>query len=300
MLRSRSLSLSQLKEDVRNFLRSPNASIARIHDEVTTPLTSLGRSYVIGGLIRDLAMYGLNERPESDLDLVVRCAPARLRLFARSCGAMENRFGGYAVRTNAYRVDFWAFSQTWAKKAGHASLKSPADLTKTTFFDWDAIVYGISEHRIWSIPGYLNRLNSGRLDINLAPNPSRLGTLVRALRRLMMWDARPSAKLRHYIDDELTRFSWNEILLAEQGAFYTLYLNEFASAHEFVCAVLRRSSFANRSVDRMRDQVFPEIEAAPKLYVPVKLHGDLKITTVPARRNRERPGPKAMKDLFAK
>lgn len=300
MIRSQSLTLAQLNDDVRDFLRSPNPSIARIYREIVSPLTEIGNTYVIGGLIRDLAIYGLNDRPESDVDLVVRCTPAELDRFAQTCGGVKNRFGGYAVRTDAYRVDFWAFSSTWAKKAGHVLLKKPADLTKTTFFDWDAIVYGITEHKIWAIDRYLDRLNLGRLDINLPQNPSRLGTLVRGLRRLMMWDARPSARLRHYIDEELRHFSWREIVNAERGAFYTTYLDEFIAKEDYVAAVLQRSQFAKRGVDRMRENSFPEIEAAPRQYAPVRSHRDLRISHVPAKPTRDQKKVQQTKDLFAK
>ena len=272
--------------------------MARIRDEILTPLTALGRTYVIGGLIRDLAMYGLDERPDSDLDLVVRCTPARLRRFAAICGGAENRFGGFAVRTEAYRIDFWSFSNTWAKTAGHVSLSTPADLTKTTFFDWDAVVYGLTENKLWAIDGYLDRLNSGLLDVNLMENPSRLGTLVRALRRLMMWDAKPSLSLRNYLFAELECFDWHDILAAERGAFHTRYLDEFASSKQYVRAVFDRSSFENRAFDRLRQAKFTEIESAPRVYEPIKTYGNLKISR--ARLKQPRRTAKRNGDLFAK
>jgi hypothetical protein len=299
MIRTEGLTLGQLKEDVRSFLGSPNRSIAQIRDEILDPVKTFGRAYVIGGLVRDIAMYGVKERPESDLDLVVRCSPRRLEEFARKCGGTKNRFGGFAVRTSAYRVDFWAFSRTWAKTAGHVHLKTPADLTKTTFFDWDAVVYGITEHKLWTIERYLHRLHSGNLDINLKENPSELGTLVRAIRRLMMWDARPSAKLRAYIDRELQRFDWPQILSAERGAFYTQYLGEFCSRDDFKAAVLEGRSFDNRSFDRRREHKFSEIERTPTHQQPPKVYGHLRLTGM-SRRATKRDKAVHVGDLFAK
>ncbi len=299
MLRSEDLTLAQLKEDVRSFLNSSNRSMARIREEILGPVGRFGRAYVIGGLVRDLAMYGMHERPESDLDLVVRCSPRRLEEFAQQCGGTKNRFGGFAVRTPAYRVDFWAFSRTWARMAGHVKLKTPFDLTKTTFFDWDAVVYGVTEHKLWAIERYLHLLHSGTLDINLEDNPSRLGTLVRAVRRLMMWDVRPSARLRAYIDCELEKFCWSQVLDAEQGAFHIQYLGEFSSTSEFRASVLEGRSFDNRSFDRRREIKFLEIEQAPRLPEPPKVYGHLRPSAVP------REGVKAKKakhvgDLFLK
>jgi hypothetical protein len=299
MIRSEGLTLAQLKEDVRSFLNSSQPSMARIREEILGPVGTFGRAYVIGGLIRDLAMYGAQERPESDLDLVVRCSPRRLEEFAVYCGGVKNRFGGFAVRTSAYRVDFWTFSRTWAKMAGHVHLKMPGDLTSTTFFDWDAVVYGIAEHKLWTIDRYLHRLHSGTLDINLQENPSRLGTLVRAIRRLMMWDARPSARLRNYVEHELHSFEWRDLLLAERGAFHTQYLDEFSSGDEFRVAVLQRRSFDNRSFDRRREDKFSEIEQTPRLQMPPKVYGHLRVSRVPrSERKREKVGH--IPDLFAK
>ena len=299
MIRTPGLTLTQLKEDIRTFLDSPNPSIARIRDEVLDPLAKFGRAYVIGGLIRDIAMHGLEERPESDLDLVVRCSPRRLEEFAERRNGVKNRFGGFAIRTEAYRVDFWSFSKTWAKTAGHVNLKTPADLTKTTFFDWDAVVYSIMDHKLWAIDRYLYRLHSGVVDINLEENPSELGTLVRALRRLMMWDARPSGRLSAYIHRQLKCFAWGELLRAEQGAFATQYLTEFDSNESYKSAVLQRASFYNRNVDRLRDVKFVEIERAPRVYA-VRTHDQFKISRATKKRKAKRAKAEHFTDLFAK
>jgi hypothetical protein len=288
VIRANGLTLAQLKEDVREFLNSPNASIARIRQEILDPIKTFGRTYVIGGLVRDIAIYGLEQRPISDLDLVIRCSPRRLEDFAISRGGIKNRFGGFAIRTTAYRVDFWAFSRTWAKTAGHVKLRTPADLIKTTFFDWDAVVYGISEHKLWAIERYLHRLHSGILDVNLLDNPSRLGTLVRALRRLMMWDARPSPRLRSYVDHEIMNFQWFEILDAERHAFWTTYLSEFHSQDEFTHSVLGCSSFENRSLDRMRQAKFGLIERAPLAQEPPRVHRNVTVSTVPKKETKRR------------
>ena len=299
MIRTDGLTLAKLKEDVRDFLNSPNASIARIREEILSPIKNFGRTYVIGGLVRDIAIYGLEERPESDLDLVIRCSPRRLEEFARSRGGIENRFGGFAIRTSAYRVDFWAFHKTWAKTAGHVKLRTPANLVETTFFDWDAIVYGINEHKLWAIERYLHRLHSGILDVNLVENPSRLGTLVRTLRRLMMWDARPSPRLRGYVDQEIDLFDWFEILRAERDAFPTAYLSEFCSKDDFTSSVLGRLSFENRSFDRLRQARFGLIERSPRAQEPPRTYGNVTISTVPKKEAKRRV-PTHVGDLFLK
>lgn len=173
MLRNETSSLSDLVTQVRRFLESDKPAMKAVRDEILYDLQKLGHVYVIGGLIRDLALYGINTRPSSDLDLVVRCSKNKLSEFAERLGAIPNRFGGFGIRSRAYRVDFWAFSNTWAKTAGLTHLREPSDLCKTTFFDWDAVIYGVAENRIWAIERYLDRIHSGRISINLKGESKR-------------------------------------------------------------------------------------------------------------------------------
>lgn len=284
MLRNESQSLSDLSVKVREFLGSTNPAMKALRRDVLSHLEKLGNVYVIGGLVRDLAIYSFKERPISDVDFVVRCQHRRLKQIAERLGAAENRFGGFGLRTEAYRVDFWAFHNTWARKQGLVQMRDPSDLWKTTFFDWDAVVYGMTERKIWAIDKYLDRVRSGRVDINLEPNPSPLGTLVRALRRLMMWDARPSARLRHFVEERMQDFSWSEIVLAEANAFHVRYLDEFGTAIQYQEAVLRKATFQKLGSDVGRQQKIPEFADLPRQTRVSQLAPQLKLTVVPQRR----------------
>jgi len=269
----------------------------RIQVAVLHELTKLGKVYVIGGLVRDLAIYGPDSRPISDIDFVVRCSPAALTGFSKRIGASANRFGGFGVRTDAFKVDFWAFSKTWAKTAGYVPLREPKDLTRTTFFDWDAVVYGLQEERVWAIDGYLERLNSGILGLNLEPNPSPKGSLVRALRRIMAWDVKPAPRLRHFVEEKLAQYDWSEIICAEAHAFATLYLHEFETAHDYLEFVLRRSKFENLGSHQRRQVSFSEFAGLPNQPYFKKLPQDLSFRQVPVRKARKRIKA-AEKDLF--
>ncbi|WP_216076156.1 hypothetical protein, partial [Acinetobacter baumannii] len=59
------------------------------------------------------------------------------------------------------------------------------DVLLGTFFDWDAIAYDLWERKLICSDDYLERIRAKRLDINLQPNPSPMGNLVRAIRRLV-------------------------------------------------------------------------------------------------------------------
>lgn len=231
--------------------------------EMIEPLSRIGEVTVIGGLVRDLAFYGPEERPVSDIDLVVRGLPSALQTFAESSGATPNKFGGYGLHTAAFKADFWSLSSTWAKRAGHVSMRKPTDLVKCTFFDWDAIVYSIQTKKITAIPGYLSRLHGRVLDLNLEPNPSIKGNLVRALRRVMMWDVRPGPRLRRFIDGAVCEHNWAELAVAESQAFHTTYLSQFRSAREYYRDVLRNPAFRGVGRDDMRQvslDLFREVQ----------------------------------------
>lgn len=220
-------SLSKLEQEVSSFLSSNSPPIRRIVDEVINPLNVESEAYVIGGLIRDIALYGKDQRPSSDIDFVVKGRSSSVDKLALALNAKPNRFGGFGIKNKEFRVDFWSWNKTWAKTNGHVDLKSKKDICKTTFFDWDAIVYSTKTGRLTAIDGYLDRLNSRKLDINLLANPSILGSLVRSLRRLYMWNAKPTRNLSLFVYEHIKHYNWYEIQEAERNAFGTIFLGAF-------------------------------------------------------------------------
>jgi hypothetical protein len=297
VLKSHSTTLGSLAAEVDAFLASDLPAMRRIQRSVLYQLAKLGKVYVIGGLVRDLAIYGPDSRPISDIDLVVRCRPSALSEFAKQIGALPNRFGGFGIRTDAFKVDFWAFANTWAKTAGHVPLRQPKDLTRTTFFDWDAVVYGLEENKVWAIDRYFERLNSGVLGLNLEPNPSPKGSLIRALRRIMAWDARPAAGLRHFVEQKLSEYDWSDILRTESEAFSTAYLQEFGTADQYLEFVLRRSKFENVGSHQRRQVTFAEFAKLPTQAYFKRIPRTLTFSQASVRKRRKRVKA-ADKDLF--
>ena len=262
------LSLSHLADTVSRFVASKQPSSIELVQDLMRPLGELGELCIIGGLIRDLAFYGLDDRPLSDVDLVVRARPAALARFAERVGAVENRFGGFGLKTSGFKADFWALSSTWAKRAGHVSVHKAADLAKCTFFDWDAAVYSLKKKKVYAIDSYLDRLRSRTLDVNLLATPSEKGNLVRSLRRIVLWDARPGATLRRFIKRTISRYSWDEIVAAEQTAFYFSVLAEFSSANDYENLVLQSGVFPNLGRHDRRQRRFTVVEGAVRQHVP--------------------------------
>ncbi|MFN4175250.1 MAG: hypothetical protein ACK4HV_09130 [Parachlamydiaceae bacterium] len=230
--------------------------MTELHQDILSQLEKVGDVYVVGGIVRDLAFYGANERPISDIDFVITGRVRALDTLATRLGATRNRFGGYGLKRGGYKIDFWSLHNTWAKVNRHVRVNSAKDLVKTTFFDWDAVVYGVSTREIYAMPGYIDRLNKRILDINLEENPSIQGNLVRALRRLVMWDAKPGRKLNVFLSNYLDQANWPALISAEKGAFHTCYLHQFHTGLEFRRKVLCRSEGYVAGVDSRRQRSF--------------------------------------------
>ena len=160
------------------------------------------RVAVIGGLVRDFAHEGRSGF-HSDIDLVIDAPQQHVAELATLLNATPNRFGGFCSKQKPWKIDFWALEATWARRHQHVSIESLEDIISCTFFDWDAIAYDLKEKKLICSENYLNRIRNKILDINLLPNPSPLGNLVRAVRRLMIWKVQPGQVLKQFIYEHL-------------------------------------------------------------------------------------------------
>lgn len=168
---------------------------------------SFDRVAVIGGLVRDFAREGRTGF-RSDVDLVIHDSKEEVALLAEKLRATPNRFGGYGYKSGPWKIDFWALETTWAKK--HVPMQTLEDVLLGTFFDWDAVAYDLWERKLICHDDYLERLRTRTLEINLRPNPSPMGNLVRAIRRLVLWQLVPGERLmcfiNEYLDEEALRY----------------------------------------------------------------------------------------------
>lgn len=158
------------------------------------------RVAVVGGLVRDFAHEG-RKSFRSDVDLVIDAPKEKIAEIAYSLSATPNRFGGFGCKKGPWKIDFWALETTWARK--HVPLNSLEDIVSSTFFDWDAVAYDLKEKKLICSEDYLSRIQSRILDVNLLPNPSPLGNLVRAVRRIMIWRVKAGPLLKDFIEQRL-------------------------------------------------------------------------------------------------
>ncbi|WP_143276050.1 hypothetical protein [Brevundimonas diminuta] len=209
---------------------------------------------IVGGMVRDVARQG-GANFCSDVDIVIDAPADEVANLAKKLSAQPNRFGGFGADTPGWKVDFWALETTWALKAGHTSINSLEDVTKATFFDTDSVIYNIWNRTIHCSDGYFELLTQNSIDINLEPNPSPTGNLLRALRRLNAWKAKPGEKLINFIAQHLTDENLVEMKKIENRIYKVSYLNEFSRASELEYRILidNYCQYAPLSHPRQRD-----------------------------------------------
>lgn len=194
--------------------------------EFAALLSTMGECAVVGGMLRDLCLGG-HGAFRSDVDFVADVED--LEAFdgtMERMGATVNRFGGYGVKLASWQVDVWPLQRTWAARKRHAEVRRLDDILKTTFFDWDAVLYYPATGRVAAKEGYFGRLRDRLLDVNLEPNPNPLGNAVRALRYACRWNARLAPTLAEHVGKHVRDCGWDALLVAEERSFRSRYLRK--------------------------------------------------------------------------
>jgi hypothetical protein len=190
-----------LKRRVDRYLWTNRSNeMAALQLQLSANFRSFSRVAIIGGLVRDFAREGRSGF-KSDVDLVIEAPSEKVSNLATKLGARQNRFGGWGYKDGPWKIDFWALETTWARK--YVPVQRLEDIVLTTFFDSDAVAYDLWDRRLICGEGYLDQLRRGTLEINLLPNPSPMGNLVRAVRRIVLWNVRPGPELAAFIDKNL-------------------------------------------------------------------------------------------------
>lgn len=266
--------------------------------ELIRRLGQFGEVAIVGGMIRDLLLKDDYASFSSDVDLVLDAPEtSELRALLAEYGAVENRFGGYALET-AWKSDIWLLGRTWAQVHGHRRVTKVDDLLHTTFFNWDAIVYSWSRKRVICAPGYLRNLDDRLLDINLEPNPNRLGNSVRALRTAVLWGATFSPQLAKFVLDAVAEFGVSTFLEAETRSYRHRRVLSAAAIDEAIDPLTKSTATrapaaplkAARYGSRGQLCLALEPELAADTFEPTYRHGkpSVRWTTAPTARARGR------------
>jgi len=230
-------SRTHIKRRVDDYLwRGDELPIRRLRELLDSQFLPFGEVAIIGGLVRDIARSGPRGF-RSDVDLVLNASPKAVERIAARLGAKRNRFGGFGLITPLWKIDFWALRNTWAHQEGYASIRSLNDLLKSTFFNIDAIIYIINSRQLVADEKYILQLLSGCLEINLLPNPSIDGNLVRSVRRLLGWNMRPGLRLTDFLEENLTARMFEHVKVTEWELYRYSYAAQYDTKDDLLAAL---------------------------------------------------------------
>ncbi|MBP2511300.1 hypothetical protein J2855_004955 [Agrobacterium tumefaciens] len=194
---------------------------------------------IVGGMVRDFARVG-KQGFKSDIDLVIDAPVAEVADMARSVNARTNVFGGHSITELGWSVDFWALESTWAIREGHVTAGGLTDFIRSTFFDYDAVLYDIKSRQVLHGDSYLDGLQRKVMEVNLLPNPTIIGNLYRAIRRILLWDLSAGDRLKSFIADNLDSAGFRDVVAMDNRKSSTPFLYRYKSATELREAVICR------------------------------------------------------------
>lgn len=248
-----------LKRRIDDFLwKDRSMPVSRLRQLLEGRFSSLGRVAIVGGFVRDFARSGRNAF-RSDIDLVIEAPGHKVDALALELSAIPNRFGGYAFHHPHWKVDFWSLENTWAVVNGHATADCLEDLLKVTFFDCDAILYELGTKRVVADDAYFTRLALNQIDINLRPNPSEDGNLLRAIRRVFCWGAEPGPQLQSFILNSLDEARFRRLNAIEQSLYPIAVTNFFANAAALKSGLTNPSLRADLETSLARQLTLPGV-----------------------------------------
>lgn len=189
-----------LKRRVEDYLwRDKSKTVLALRQVLLEEFGDFEKVSIFGGMIRDIARNG-KRGFRSDVDIVIDAPAQQVKELANMLAAKPNLFGGFGYVSSRWKIDFWALETTWAHRHGHIRATSVDDLMEGTFFDWDAVHYDIKRRQLHSQSGYLDKIRSRTLGVNLITTPSAVGNAVRAVRRVLLWDLKASQSLVDFVD----------------------------------------------------------------------------------------------------
>jgi predicted nucleotidyltransferase len=204
--------IGELRDRIESYLNSTNVGSDAL--ELAQRLQSAGDVAIFGGMLRDLARSG-EQAFNSDIDIVVDADPEHLESLIVDYNFCRNKFGGYRLNGRNAQFDVWALRNTWAIRERYVEADHLSDLTKTTFFNWDAIVYVVHTREIFHSHNYLESIHQKTANIVLKHNPNVLGTVARTLRILVDWDGTLAPDLAAFLEEALESHCLHDIKKAQ-------------------------------------------------------------------------------------
>lgn len=249
---------SALKKRIGRFLNSKKFERDEVFDLMELS-QKLGRVAIFGGMLRDLCIGG-NRFFDSDVDLVFeQHDKGNLESLLKEYNYKLNAFGGYRIHLKKWHVDIWNIENTWAFKNNLVKQEGFKSLTKTTFFNWDAIVYEVDSGEIHSSENYLFNLHERYLDINLIENPNALSSVVRALRMMIKLNAKLSPALRNYVLNNIEKYNLDVIVAYEKQKYWNSTLSSEIISNIFFNLKYHKANQLNDAFELPSNQYFLDL-----------------------------------------
>ena len=201
----------------------------------------IGYLSLFGGKLRDLVLAqrdpSFDEDQDikkiiysSDFDLVLECPTQDIYLVLEILGKfgfpyMVNKLGGLRISIGKIRVDLWSLRNTWAIKNNIVQGWKTEHLILTTFFNWDAIAYGLIDEEFYVSHDYFASINSGVLGLNLSRNYNPSKACLRIIKHLLRGGI-ISKKVIYYLRDHYPLINPNTMNVRTKSPFFDIHIRE--------------------------------------------------------------------------
>lgn len=201
--------------------------------------------YAFGGVVRDIEL----KNTPSDIDLVFSGDRNEFNLLLEDLNGerlTKNKFGCFRIQTNRLDIDFWHIEDTWAfsnNKVDNAN-NSTNNILKTTFFNWDAILFNLKERTLISNEYYYYDLYNRYLDINLADNPNTIGSFSRIIKNVFYNHVKYLSKdVVGYLDKSFSDFNVIEIrdFYLEKNRKHDLQIRQLIALYDKVSFIVEHN-----------------------------------------------------------
>ncbi|MBU9979068.1 hypothetical protein KTP48_09975 [Proteus mirabilis] len=180
-------------------------------------LFDISNIYAFGGVVRDIEL----RNTPSDIDLVFNGDRDSFNLllnYLNNEKIAKNKFGGFRIETNGLDIDLWHFEDTWAflNNKVETSDNHINNILKTTFFNWDAVLFDLKKQNVIYNDDYCFNLKNKFLKINLFDNPNVIGAFSRIIKNIFYNQA-------NYLSEDVLIYlykSFEDYSLSEIREFY--------------------------------------------------------------------------------
>lgn len=212
-----------LRERLNRFLANHSAWKLPLRKTLGRVGENSWTAVIIGGVLRDLVLFGNSEVPR-DVDVVVGDTNAKdLERAFEDLIHERNRFGGLRLRSTGWMIDIWALRDTWAFRE---HLKEPVSfdsLVQTTFLNVEAVAAEIpTQHGrprpIYSA-GFFESITRKVLDINFEPNPHPDLCVIRSITTALRLNWRISKRLGAYIVQHASPIPLQKLMAVQESHY---------------------------------------------------------------------------------